>query len=83
MAFDGVDIAADGTVPFRSGERISFSYLVSNKYTGDSVCMRGVVRGCFVMRVYVWMCVCVCVNEGVIGVCGIEQGRQFLVFQCT
>jgi hypothetical protein len=29
LAFDGVDIANDGTVPFRSGERISFSYLVS------------------------------------------------------
>ena len=29
MAFDGVDIANDGTVPFRSGERIGFSYLVS------------------------------------------------------
>jgi hypothetical protein len=29
MSFDGVDIANDGTVPFRSGERISFSYLVS------------------------------------------------------
>lgn len=29
LAFDGVAIANDGTVPFRSGERISFSYLVS------------------------------------------------------
>ena len=37
MAFDGTDIANDGTVPFRSGERISFSYLVSRKYTGDEV----------------------------------------------
>ncbi|GIL64530.1 hypothetical protein Vafri_18424 [Volvox africanus] len=35
MSFDGVGIANDGTVPFRSGERISFSYLVSNKYTGE------------------------------------------------
>lgn len=26
-----------GTVPFRSGERISFSYLVSQKYTNDKV----------------------------------------------
>ncbi len=37
LAFDGTDIANDGTVPFRSGERISFSYLVSKKYVGDEV----------------------------------------------
>ncbi|KAL3352339.1 hypothetical protein AABB24_020394 [Solanum stoloniferum] len=35
LSFDGVDIANDGTVPFRHGERIGFSYLVSQKYTGD------------------------------------------------
>ncbi|KXZ47287.1 hypothetical protein GPECTOR_36g14 [Gonium pectorale] len=35
LSFDGVGIANDGTVPFRSGERISFSYLVSNKYTDE------------------------------------------------
>lgn len=36
LSFDGVDIANDGTVPFRHGERIGFSYLVSQKYTGDN-----------------------------------------------
>lgn len=36
MAFDGQAIACDGTVPFRTGERISFSYLISNKFVGDS-----------------------------------------------
>ncbi|CAK0742846.1 hypothetical protein CVIRNUC_001425 [Coccomyxa viridis] len=36
MRFDGVDIACDGTVPFRRGERIAFSYLISQKYTGES-----------------------------------------------
>ncbi|RAL46871.1 hypothetical protein DM860_005150 [Cuscuta australis] len=36
LSFDGVDIANDGTVPFRHGERIGFSYLISQKYTGDS-----------------------------------------------
>ncbi|XP_022736863.1 protease Do-like 9 isoform X4 [Durio zibethinus] len=36
LSFDGVDIANDGTVPFRHGERIGFSYLVSQKYSGDS-----------------------------------------------
>lgn len=37
LSFDGVDIANDGTVPFRSGERISFNYLVSRKYTNEEV----------------------------------------------
>ena len=37
MQFDGVDIANDGTVPFRSGQRISFTYLVCRKYIGDVV----------------------------------------------
>lgn len=32
-----MDIGSDGTVPFRSGERISFTYLISQKYTGDEV----------------------------------------------
>ncbi|KAJ6794837.1 putative protease Do-like 9 [Iris pallida] len=36
LSFDGVDIANDGTVPFRHGERIGFSYLVSQKYTGET-----------------------------------------------
>ncbi|VVA16942.1 PREDICTED: protease Do [Prunus dulcis] len=36
LSFDGVNIANDGTVPFRHGERIGFSYLISQKYTGDN-----------------------------------------------
>lgn len=35
-SFDGVDVANDGTVPFRRGERIAFSYLVSQRYTGET-----------------------------------------------
>ncbi|KAH9314654.1 hypothetical protein KI387_023281 [Taxus chinensis] len=35
LSFDGIDIANDGTVPFRRGERIGFSYLVSQKYTEE------------------------------------------------
>ena len=35
LTFDGVPIANDGTVPFRTGERISFHYLVSEKYVGE------------------------------------------------
>lgn len=37
LSFDNVDIACDGTVPFRSGERIGFSYLITQKYTKQEV----------------------------------------------
>ncbi|KAG9160520.1 hypothetical protein Leryth_019476 [Lithospermum erythrorhizon] len=40
LSFDGVDIANDGTVPFRHGERIGFSYLVSQKFTGDKAMIK-------------------------------------------
>lgn len=40
LSFDGVNIANDGTVPFRHGERIGFSYLVSQKYTGDNALVK-------------------------------------------
>uniref|UniRef100_A0A803L8S4 Protease Do-like PDZ domain-containing protein n=1 Tax=Chenopodium quinoa TaxID=63459 RepID=A0A803L8S4_CHEQI len=36
LSFDGADIGNDGTVPFRHGERIGFSYLVSQKYPGEN-----------------------------------------------
>jgi hypothetical protein len=37
LSFDGTPIANDGTVPFRSGERISFSYLTSTKFHNEMV----------------------------------------------
>ncbi|KAJ9562691.1 hypothetical protein OSB04_007851 [Centaurea solstitialis] len=40
LSFDGVKVANDGTVPFRHGERIGFSYLVSQKYTGDKALVK-------------------------------------------
>ncbi|XP_068637979.1 protease Do-like 9 [Aristolochia californica] len=40
VSFDGVDIANDGTVLFRHGERIGFSYLVSQKYTGENAVVK-------------------------------------------
>ena len=43
-SFEGVDIGGDGTVPFRSGERISFSYLVSQVGV-EGVWARGWVGG--------------------------------------
>ncbi|GAX84374.1 hypothetical protein CEUSTIGMA_g11796.t1 [Chlamydomonas eustigma] len=45
MAFDGVPIANDGTVPFRSGERISFSYLISQKFVGEESELRILKKG--------------------------------------
>lgn len=40
LSFDDIDVANDGTVPFRLGERIGFSYLVSQKYTGEQAKVR-------------------------------------------
>ncbi|CAO2144641.1 unnamed protein product [Urochloa humidicola] len=40
LRFDGVDIGNDGTVPFRHGERIAFSYLVSKKYSGEKTLVK-------------------------------------------
>eukprot|EP01137_Pigoraptor_chileana_P026877 Opistho-2@8799 len=37
MGFDGIPIANDGTIPFRNGESILFSYLVSEKFHGDTI----------------------------------------------
>ncbi|XP_026460503.1 protease Do-like 9 [Papaver somniferum] len=38
--FDGIAIPNDGTVLFTHGERIGFSHLVSQKYTGDNVTVK-------------------------------------------
>nr|DAD34649.1 TPA_asm: hypothetical protein HUJ06_005289 [Nelumbo nucifera] len=40
LSFDGIDVANDETVPFRHGERIGFSYLVSQKYTGENAVVK-------------------------------------------
>ncbi|XP_042498403.1 protease Do-like 9 isoform X2 [Macadamia integrifolia] len=40
LSFDGINIANDGTVAFRHGERIGFSYLVSQKYTGENAVVK-------------------------------------------
>lgn len=36
LAFDGNPIASDGTIVFRDGERVLFTYLVSSKYVGET-----------------------------------------------
>ena len=45
LSFDGVPVANDGTVPFRSGERIGFSYLVSQKYVDEQATLRVLKNG--------------------------------------
>ncbi|GAV81916.1 Trypsin domain-containing protein/PDZ_2 domain-containing protein [Cephalotus follicularis] len=44
LAFDGVPIANDGTVPFRNRERITFDHLVSMKKSNETASLR-VLRG--------------------------------------
>lgn len=36
-SIDGVSVSNAGTVPYRSGERISFHYIITTKFTGDIV----------------------------------------------
>ena len=40
VSIDGTEIASDGTVPFRAGEPITFNYLVSEKYVGESAIVK-------------------------------------------
>ncbi|XP_021743889.1 protease Do-like 2, chloroplastic [Chenopodium quinoa] len=48
--FDGVHVGCEGTVPFRSTERIAFRYLISQKFSGDSVEL-GIIRNGVHMKV--------------------------------
>lgn len=43
VSFDGVPVANEGTVPFRSTERIAFGFLISQKFTGDTAEL-GIIR---------------------------------------
>eukprot|EP01018_Ginkgo_biloba_P017339 Gb_10855 [translate_table: standard] len=43
VSFDGVPVANEGTVPFRSAERIAFGFLISKKFTGDTAEL-GIIR---------------------------------------
>ncbi|KAF7140763.1 hypothetical protein RHSIM_Rhsim06G0024600 [Rhododendron simsii] len=40
LSIDGININNDGTVPFKRGRRIEFSYLITRKYKGDKVAFR-------------------------------------------
>lgn len=50
VSFDGVDVGSEGTVPFRSTERIAFRYLISQKFAGD-VAELGIIRDGVHMKV--------------------------------
>ncbi|KAH8517416.1 hypothetical protein H0E87_005378, partial [Populus deltoides] len=52
MSFDDVNVGCEGTVPFRSNERIAFRYLISQKFTGD-VAELGIIRAGSFMKVKV------------------------------
>ncbi|CAN6486197.1 unnamed protein product [Victoria cruziana] len=50
VSFDGTPVGCEGTVPFRSTERIAFRYLISQKFAGD-VAEVGIIRGGVPMKV--------------------------------
>ncbi|KAJ7977492.1 Protease Do-like [Quillaja saponaria] len=43
VSFDGTHVGSEGTVPFRSNERIAFRYLISQKFAGDTAEL-GIIR---------------------------------------
>lgn len=50
VSFDGVHVGCEGTVPFRSTERIAFRYLISQKFSGDFAEL-GIIRNGAYMKV--------------------------------
>ncbi|KAF1880761.1 hypothetical protein Lal_00011820 [Lupinus albus] len=52
VRFDGVRVGCEGTVPFRSNERIAFHYLISQKFPGDTAEL-GIIRAGTSMKVKV------------------------------
>ncbi|KAM4074331.1 hypothetical protein ACJW30_10G086500 [Castanea mollissima] len=52
VSFDDVRVGCEGTVPFRTNERIAFRYLISQKFAGD-VAELGIIRAGNFMKVQV------------------------------
>lgn len=52
VSFDDIHVGCEGTVPFRSNERIAFRYLISQKFAGD-VAELGIIRAGEYMKVKV------------------------------
>ncbi|XP_028762295.1 protease Do-like 2, chloroplastic [Neltuma alba] len=44
FSFDDVHVGCEGTIPFRSNERIAFRFLISQKFAGDTAEL-GIIRG--------------------------------------
>ncbi|KAI9120233.1 hypothetical protein K1719_008881 [Acacia pycnantha] len=49
FSFDDVQVGCEGTVPFRSNERIAFRFLISQKFAGDTAEL-GIIRGAKPMK---------------------------------
>nr|AIA26574.1 serine protease [Cicer arietinum] len=49
VSFDGVRVGCEGTVPFRSNERIAFHFLISQKFAGDTAEL-GIIRAGTLMK---------------------------------
>lgn len=45
LEFEGTEIACDGTIPFRKGERIAFGHLISQKFIGDEAKVKVLRKG--------------------------------------
>ncbi|KAG6426868.1 hypothetical protein SASPL_111104 [Salvia splendens] len=52
VSFGNIRVGCEGTVPFRSTERIAFRYLISQKFSGDEAEL-GIIRGGQSMKVKV------------------------------
>nr|XP_023914054.1 protease Do-like 2, chloroplastic isoform X2 [Quercus suber]POF08634.1 protease do-like 2, chloroplastic [Quercus suber] len=52
VSFDDVRVGCEGTVPFRTNERIAFRYLISQKFAGD-VAELGIIRAGNFMKLQV------------------------------
>ncbi|KAJ1378360.1 Peptidase S1C, partial [Sesbania bispinosa] len=49
VSFDDVRVGCEGTVPFRSNERIAFHFLISQKFAGDTADL-GIIRAGKLMK---------------------------------
>nr|KYP71505.1 hypothetical protein KK1_010768 [Cajanus cajan] len=49
VSFDDVRVGCEGTVPFRSNERIAFHFLISQKFSGDTAEL-GIIRAGTLMK---------------------------------
>ncbi|RDX69039.1 Protease Do-like 2, chloroplastic, partial [Mucuna pruriens] len=49
VSFDDVRVGCEGTVPFRSNERIAFHFLISQKFAGDTAEL-GIIRAGTLMK---------------------------------